>query len=46
MFKLLMLTLALSVAISSLVSIPLYQDIIISFVLATIIMASGKGKDL
>ncbi len=46
MFTLLMLTLALSVTISSLVSIPLYQDIIISFVLAIIIMASGKGKDL
>ena len=46
MFKLLMLTLAISVGISAIADIELYKDLIISFVLAIIILASGKGKDL
>ncbi len=44
MFKLLMLTLAISVGISAIADIELYKNVIISFVLAIIVLASGKEK--
>lgn len=43
MFKLLMLTLMLSFGITTIAHIELYKNLIISFVLAIIIMASTKG---
>lgn len=43
MFKLLMLTIALSFGLSTVAHIELYKNLIISFVVAIIIIASTKG---
>lgn len=45
MFKLLMLTLALSFGLSAIVHIELYKNLIVSFVIAIIIIAGGKGEN-
>ena len=45
MFKLLMLTLATSFVIQSVASVELYKNLIISFVIAIIIIAGGKGEN-
>lgn len=46
MFKILMLTLAIAITISSIASVPLYINVIVSFVLAVIVIASNGGKGL
>ena len=46
MFKILMLTLVIAIIISSIASVPLYINVIVSFVIAVIVIASHGGRGL